>query len=160
MTARRVLVSLLVLASLAACRSAPDAASGPAVPEGVRVRVEVDGHEDAPITSEGLRAAAPTYHDADHRAWRLTAVLPAGVVKAGMQLEVEERSGRRTLFARLGEETGGEPVLMVNRKGQVLIALVEPDNPFPAFHGRGGNRGQSARANRIRGVTTLRLISQ
>jgi hypothetical protein len=76
-----------------------------------------------------------------------------------MQLEVEASDGQRTIFTRFGDTLAEEPVLMVNRKGQVLIALVQPDDPFPAFHGRGGNRGQSARANRIRGVTKLRLTS-
>lgn len=159
MTASRACMSLALLASLGACRGTPEAAQRTVdVPEGVKVDVEIDGRESVPITSEGLRAVTPSYHDTDLRAWRLVAILPADAVKAGMQLDVEEQNGRRTIFARFGEKDG-EPVLMVNRKGQVLIALIEPDNPFPAFHGRGGNRGQGARADRIRGVTKLRLTT-
>lgn len=154
---RRALLAIAA-AMLIGCRVASEPGEAPDIPDGVRVQVEIEGRELGPITSAGLRAAAPTYLDRDHRAWRLADVLPAHALKAGMQLDVEESSGQRTILTRLGAGPA-EPVLMVNRKGQVLVALVEPSDPFPAFHGRGGNRGQSGRANRIRDVVRLRLTS-
>lgn len=155
----RAIVPVLLLASLSSCR-APEASSEAAVPDGVRVTVEINGGEGAPITSETLRATPPSFHDADHRAWLLKTVLPATAVRPGTELEVEEEDGTRTIFARIGAPEENEPALMVNRKGQVLIVLIDPDNPFPAFHGRGGNRGQGGRANRVRGVVGLRLTSE
>jgi hypothetical protein len=80
-------------------------------------------------------------------------------LKPGMNLDVEDASGQRVILARIGQ-TGSEPVLMVNRKGQVLVALIEPSDPFPAFHGRGGNRGAGSRGNRVRDVVKLRLTAE
>jgi hypothetical protein len=158
MTAARIrLPTLAILCALCACRSGPALID---VPEHVHVAVEINGRESETITTTALRAAPPDFYDVDHRAWRLATLLEGRALQPGMLLEVEQTNGTRTTFAQLAQPgEGNEPVLMVNRKGQVLIALVAPDNPFPAFHGRGGNRGKGGAANRIRDVTKLRLTS-
>jgi hypothetical protein len=30
------------------------------------------------------------------------------------------------------------PTLSLNRRGEVIVGLVAPDDPFPGYHGRGG----------------------
>jgi hypothetical protein len=150
---------LLTFAFFSACQRADRPAGQLQIPSDLSIGVEINGGEVEAITATRLQQTKVDYSDDDHHAWRLSSLLPPGALTPDMEIEVEQADGTRTILAHPGDtEAQLEPVLMVNRKGAVLVALVDRSNPFPAFHGRGGNRGQGGpKENRIRGVTRLRL---
>jgi hypothetical protein len=135
-----------------------DPLSAPTIPATLQVAVEVDGSAAAAIDADRLRATTPDYVDEHRRAWRLATLLAGAYVPAAMELEVEQRDGTRTVFTRPTDAAAGqEPVLLLNRNGQVLIAMLDSHEPFPPFHGRGGNRGRAGDPDRLHDVVRVRL---
>ncbi|HJZ88518.1 MAG TPA: hypothetical protein VKN99_25270 [Polyangia bacterium] len=153
--------ALILLASLLpGCRGCARAGFGRGeVPADLRIEVDVDGREVAPIDANILAAHPPDFHEGGRRAWRLAGLLGALYARPGSVLEVEDADGVKTTFLRPAEKIEGrEPVLMLNQRGEVLVALMNPDEPWPGFHGRGGNRGRPGDpSQRVRGVRRLRL---
>jgi hypothetical protein len=148
---------VLVLSALVAGCTAGDPPA-PAIPATLQVAVEVDGSAAAAIDAARLRATPPDYVDEHRRAWRLATLLADTYVPAAMELEVEQRDGTRTVFTRPTDAAAGqEPVLLLNRNGQVLIAMLDSHEPFPPFHGRGGNRGRAGDPDRLHDVVRVRL---
>lgn len=154
------MLALAVLASsgtlaLSSCKVKEGKAPVP-VPEGLAIPVEVEGNEAGAIDSGWLSARAPDYADADRRAWSLQPFLQqAGGWSEGAVLEVVTAEGRSVEFRPTGE--GLVPVLMLNREGEPVVKLLDPKDPFPKFHGRGGNRGRQGEDDRVRGVARLRI---
>lgn len=151
--AARVAIVLLLL--LGGCTRAGDRAP---VPADLEILVEIDGRALPAIDAARLAVAADV--EDEHRlAWRLQRLVPE--LAAASQLVVEQRDGQRAVLP-LG--AGGQPVaeiaLLLNRKGEVVLASLDPENPFPAFHGRGGNRGRAPGEERIRDPRWLRLRSR
>lgn len=135
---------LLFLALLAACskasneserlqRSAPGSDSH--VPTDVSIAVAVDGADHAPITSATLAATKPDFVDPERRAWRIATLVPEAT--AGSQVEAAGPTGVAVKFATPTPD-GLEPVLFLTRRGEVIVAAVDPKDPFPKFHGQGG----------------------
>jgi hypothetical protein len=55
---------------------------------------------------------------------------------------------------------GAEPLLVVNRRGEISVVVAKPDAPSDSFHGRGTARGRGGEEGpRIREVTRLRLLT-
>ena len=116
----------------------PPPSAGVALPAALHVEVEIDGAPAPPIDAAWLSAIKPDFSDNEHRAWRLTTLVgPAGtrpgvVINAlgdkGLGLEMHPGAG----------PTDPTPVLSLNRRGEVFVELVAPDDPFPDFHGKGG----------------------
>ncbi|MFZ5470845.1 MAG: hypothetical protein ACOZIN_15575 [Myxococcota bacterium] len=155
----RVAAFLLWVAQALACQS-PSKPRPVAVPEGIQIPVEIDGKEASPLSTQQLRGIAPDYVAGDRFAWRLGALLGPSYTRPDSVLEVEQADGVKLLFTRPAEKIDGqEPVLALNRRGDVLVALMKPDNPFPSFHGRGGNRGREGDpSTRIHGIKRIRLF--
>jgi len=153
------LVVALIVAPILGCTT-PERDALPELPHDLSIAVEIEGKEVASIDTARLAAQAPDYVDEHRRAWRLGALLGASYVRADMQIEAEQRDGTRTILARPADATKGrESVLLLNRNGDVLIAELDVGEPFPGFHGRGGNRGRAGDPDRIRDVTRLRVSS-
>ena len=73
-------------------------------------------------------------------------------------VEVEDGEGVKTVLSTVGEaKDGREVVFAVNRLGEARVALILPAEPFPSFHGRGGNRGRGGDPTRIREVRKIWL---
>ena len=132
-----------------------------AVPDDLSIAVEVDGREEPPLDAARLRATKPDFAAPDGQpAWRLATLLGPPFSRPRTVIEIETEPGRvRTRFVDpAAQEDGRELALTVNRKGEAVVALVDPGDPFPAFHGRGGNRGREGEpAERLRDVRALRL---
>lgn len=149
--------TVLLTLFLAGCSPPPE--EGPAaIPRDLEILVELDGQPLPAIDAASLRVA-PDVEDEHRMAWRLQKLVPQ--LGDAKQLVVEKKDGQRVVLP-LGDN-GPDPAeiaLLLNRKGEVVIASLDPRNPFPAFHGRGGNRGRAPGEERIRDPHWLRLRSR
>jgi hypothetical protein len=105
------------------------------VPAGLAIGVEVDGRVLAPITSEVLTQTKPDFVDTEHRAWRITTLVPDASAK-GTVVEASSPSGVAVKFTAPTVD-GLEPVLFLTRRGEVIVAALDPKDPFPRYHGQG-----------------------
>jgi len=137
--ARWLLVFALVACSKASDQSerlqreAPELAVQ--VPAGVSIDVTVDGAAKPAITTDSLKATKPDFADPERRAWRITTLVPAAT--AGTVVEAAGPTGVAVKLANPTPE-GLEPVLFLTRRGEVIVAALDPKDPFPKFHGQGG----------------------
>lgn len=106
-----------------------------AVPDRLSIGVRVDGADKPPITSEQLKRTKPDFVDDDRKAWRI-ATLVADAAAAGT-VEAASPSGFSIKFQHPTPD-GREPVLYLTRRGDVIVAALDPKQPFPRFHGQGG----------------------
>jgi hypothetical protein len=106
-----------------------------AVPSGLSIAVDVDGAPKAAITSGTLSATKPDFRDDDHRAWRI----PTLVADAASQGTIVEASSPTGFSVKFSQPTpdGLEPVLFLTRRGEVIVAAIDPKEPFPRYHGQG-----------------------
>lgn len=107
------------------------------VPQGLSIPVTIDGVEAAPLTAARLAAVAPDFHDLERRAWKLARLIPEAD-RAGAMIEARGASGVAIKVARPGSDAEPQPVLMLTRRGDVIVSVVDPANPFPPYHGQGG----------------------
>lgn len=127
-----------------------------AVPAGLSITVEVDGTVKPPITSEKLAATKPDFLDAEHRAWRIP-TLVADAKPSGTVVEASSPSGVAVKFTHPTAE-GLEPVLFLTRRGEVIVAAVDPKDPFPRYHGQGSRlRRPGDSMPRVAPVTKLAI---
>jgi len=134
---------LLILVLAAACSRASDdakklQASPPfkdmAPPSDLSIAVEVDGKALAPITAAALDRK-PDFQDAERKAWLISSlVAEAG---SGATIEVSSPTGVTVKLVHPSPE-GLEPVLFLTRRGEVIASTIDPKDPFPPYHGRGG----------------------
>jgi hypothetical protein len=101
-----------------------------------------------------------TFAEGDRRAWSLVALFGPQERGAGVRVEVEQADGTRVDLDRPFRPEGGHVwVLRSNRKGEAQLELASHTDPFPTFHGRGGNRGSAgAKTRQIRDVRRIRLV--
>lgn len=116
----------------------PPPASSVSVPASVHLDVEIDGASAPAIDSARLAGSKPDFADEDHRAWSIvTLVGPA----ASRPSTVVTAVGDKGLSLEMPAPTGPKdpvPALSLNRRGEVIVGLLAPDDPFPDYHGRGG----------------------
>jgi len=129
------------------------------VPANLSIVVEVDGIARAPITTDTLLATKPDFVDADHRAWRIpTLVAEASPVNA--TVEASSPAGVAVKFQQRTAD-GLEPVLFLNRRGEVMVAALDPLQPFPKYHGQGSRlRRPGDSMPRVAPVTRLAISTR
>ena len=138
------LVSLLILA---ACSRAGDQNEAKQwqdqappkkieIPAGVTIAVELDGSARPPITSDTLQSVKPDFNDEERRAWLMTTLI-ADASPPGTVIEASTSNGVSVKIAHPTSD-GLEPVLFLDRRGQLVATAVDPKEPFPRFHGKGG----------------------
>lgn len=152
-------VLIAALSALLLSCSSPGEPRAP-VPADLKILVELDGHALPAIDAAAL-AVAPDLEDEHRVAWRLRRFVPQ--IERASQLVVEKRDGERVVLPLGGDDgpLAADIALLLNRKGEVVLGSLDPDNPFPAFHGRGGNRGRGQQSEeRIRDPRWLRLRSR
>lgn len=160
--------AFLVLAA-AACSKASDESSAkrsptapppPAVeiPADLHIPVEVDGQPAEPINKARLSAAKPDFSDGDRSAWKLTQLLGAPFARKGAVVEALSSNGVSVALAHPASDKAPQPVLFLTRRGEVVVALVDPANPFPKYHGQGGRlRRPGDPRPRLSGVSALHV---
>ncbi|MCA9677229.1 MAG: hypothetical protein H6709_09000 [Kofleriaceae bacterium] len=148
---RRTLIAVVVLIAAVAAvgcsrageeseaKRAPKTPPPPAVevPDDLQIAVTIDGRDAPPLTAARLRAVEPDFHDAERRAWRIVHLVPEAD-RAGAIIEARGPSGVSIKVPRPDDAQQPQPVLFLTRRGDVVVAVMDPANPFPAFHGQGG----------------------
>ncbi|MBA3819245.1 MAG: hypothetical protein H0X17_10165 [Deltaproteobacteria bacterium] len=126
------------------------------IPDQLEIAVLVDGVTRPPITAATLRGRPPDFADADRKAWRVTTLVaeaaPAGTVEASSPAGVSVKFTHPT-------QEGLEPVLFLTRRGEVIVAAVDPKDPFPRYHGQGGRLHRSGdQMPRVAPVSKLAIM--
>jgi hypothetical protein len=135
----------------------PPISGSPEVPAALQIAVEVDGREAQPIDAARLRALKADFEEPGRRAWRLAALLGIPLAE-GATVEVERADGVKVSLP-VKSADGREAAIELDRRGEVLFAVLRADDPFPAFHGRGGNRGRPGDPlTRVRDLKRLRVV--
>jgi hypothetical protein len=128
------------------------------VPADLRIPVTTLGIAGAPIDAARLTALAPDFADDDRRAWRLTTLVPA-FDQPGRAIEADGASGLSIRLVRPAQPGALTPVLFLTRRGEVVVTLVDPREPFPDFHGQGGRlRRPGDSQPHVSPVTALRVV--
>jgi hypothetical protein len=136
----------------------PSASAG--VVEAIAITVEVDGAPAPSIDGAKLAAVPPDFKDEEHRAWRLSTLIGPAAARDGAVVAVTGHKDL-TIVMRVVSQKPEMPVLSLNRRGDVVVGLVSQDQPFPAYHGRGGMLSRPGDPlPRIQGVTKIVVSSQ
>lgn len=105
------------------------------IPEKLAIELVVDGAPRPKITAQTLIAAKPDFIDEERKAWRISTLVrdagPPGTVEASSPAGVSVKFEHPT-------SEGLEPVLYLTRRGEVIVAALDPKDPFPRYHGQGG----------------------
>lgn len=147
---RRLCALAAVALALAGCGRGEDAVNAkrsprpPApprveVPAELRIAVVVDGQPSSPIAAATLEQLAPDFADSERRAWKLDRLVPA-LAGAGASVEAVGKAGISVRFAAAAD--GKVPVVFLTRRGEVVVTVVDPAQPFPEYHGQGGRLGR------------------
>ena len=170
----RIGVAALVFGlGLAACQKASDEASAKrmplappppqthkemVLPDGLHIEVMVRGKPAPAIDAARLRATAPDFQDSERRAWKLSTLVGAALSPPATEFTV---SGAPMAALVLTQPRGADepqPVLMLNRRGDVVATMLAPNAPFPPFHGEGGRlRRPGDTTPHIAGVTRIQI---
>ena len=67
----------------------------------------------------------------------------------GSAVEAAGAEGVAVKFAQPTPE-GLEPVLYLTRRGDIVVAAVDPKDPFPKYHGQGGRLHRAGRFDAAR----------
>lgn len=156
MTTTRRWALAWVLLTLGAAGCGGDAPEPRTALPGVVLEIERDG---VTTTIAPPASLAPSFTDGGHRAWRLEDVFGADAAR-GARFAVQQADGTRTLLPAQGAGGSGAVwVLRANRRGEAQVAQIDPADPFPAHHGRGGSQGrQGTPTGRLRDVVRIRMI--
>jgi hypothetical protein len=133
----------------------PPVVGSPAVPADLKIPVELDGKPAPDIDAARLQELKPDFEEPGRRAWLLSTVMGAPLADA--TVEIERADGVKVaLPARAAD--GKQAALLLDRRGEVLFAVLQANDPFPAFHGRGGNRGRPGDPlTRVRDLKRIRV---
>lgn len=99
------------------------------------------GSRPPPIDSALLRRVEPDFRSGARRSWKIERLVGPAAARPKHVLEVADAEGVATAFPT-GARRMGEPVLSLDRRGELLVALRAREAAARAFHGRGGNRGR------------------
>jgi hypothetical protein len=120
----------------------PPATSTVDPPAGLSIPVDIDGKSIAPIDAARLRALPPDFQDSERRAWRFVTLLGPVATSADHEVAAIGDDNIAVVFPRPSSPGDLQPVLMINRRGDVIATLLSPSAPFPAYHGEGGRLGR------------------
>jgi hypothetical protein len=160
---------VVAVAALGACSRASDEGSAKkwqeapppkevSVPAGLSISVQVDGADKPAITSDVLEKTKPDFVDPEHRAWRIPTLIREAAAN-GSVIEATSPSGFAVKFTHPSPE-GFEPVLFLTRRGEVILAALDPKDPFPKYHGQGSRlRRPGDTMPRVAPVTRLAVVT-
>lgn len=146
----RSAIAIVAALTLAGCGRAEDSTAAkrsprpPApprveIPADLHIPVTIDGQPSSAIDAVVLGQLAPDFADSERRAWRLRRLVPA---LAGGSASVEAVGKAVTVRYAATADGGLEPAILLTRRGEVVVAAVDPTHPFPDYHGQGGRLGR------------------
>jgi hypothetical protein len=137
--------------------AAPPSAKTREVPADLKITVIVDGQERPAITRDSLVATAPEWADTQgHKGWRVAKLV--GVDESTDRwFAITGTANNITVeFQAKSDANALVPALTLSQRGQMVLELVDPADPFPRFHGEGGRLGRSPESEpRVAGVTRI-----
>lgn len=154
----KVLLQVLFVVAIAGCGSTARPPTTPLPLGEVAIDVEIDGAPSTRIDAARLERTPPDFSRDGLRAWRLGTLLGSSAERPDVVVEATGEGGLTMLFRRERVATEPAPVLALTRRGEVVVAVVRPSEPFPEYHGRGG--GQQRPGDplpRLQAVTKLRV---
>lgn len=163
---RRALV--FVVLALVACskasdesrtKRAPTAPPPPTVeiPASLKIEVTIDGAAAPAVDAARLLALPPDFADAERKAWRLTSLVPA-FNAPGRTIEAVGPSGMTLKLDVPASAAAMAPVLFLTRRGDIVVTVLDPAQPFPDYHGQGGRlRRPGDQQPHLSPVTALRV---
>jgi hypothetical protein len=107
------------------------------IPSDLNIAVSVDGAPRAALDAKALAARPPDFKDEERQAWRLTGLVPE-LDRPGASIEARGNSGVSVRLERPSAPGAFEPVLFLTRRGELVATMLDPDQPFPDYHGQGG----------------------
>jgi hypothetical protein len=129
------------------------------IPAALHLDVEIDGAPAAPIDATRLTATRPDYSDDEHRAWRVSTLVGPAAARPGAVVSATGAGGVSLEMPAPSASSEPAPTLSLNRRGDVVVGLVAPDDPFPEYHGRGGRLNRPGdRLPRLLSPTALRVF--
>ncbi|HEY3820011.1 MAG TPA: hypothetical protein VGL81_22755 [Polyangiaceae bacterium] len=120
-------------------RQMPKLPPPPAVeaPAELSVAVVVDGQAAPALDRARLDAVPADFADGDRRAWKMETLLGEPASRPGAAFTITGDKDVAIVLHRPRSAADEIPVLVLNRRGQLLAAMVESDAPFPGYHGQG-----------------------
>jgi hypothetical protein len=130
------------------------------IPADLSIPVVVDGAAADPVDAARLSKLSPDFYTEDHRAWKLTRVLGGAFAQPGTALEATGPGGVSISLRAPASDREPQPAIILNRRGDVAVAMVDPGEPFPDYHGRGGRlKRPGDPLPRVSPVVALRVSS-
>lgn len=184
----RILGFGVLLGALAACSTAseeseskrtpktPPPQGQAKVPEAWRAEVQLDGVSIGALTAADLNTIKPDFSDSERRGWKVETLLPKaanatvviadGAPGVSVMYEVPKpgAEGGESSAANASSASGSasatlRPAIFVTRRGEVSVAAIDVENPFPRYHGKGGQLRRIGDSQpRLLGVTRLRIF--
>lgn len=136
----------------------------PRLPADWRLEVMLDGEVVEPLTAAQVNAVKPDFADSERRGWRLETLVPRA---ANATRVIADSSTGVSVMYEMGEAAGSAgsatspalPALFLTRRGELIVASLDPENPFPRYHGKGGQlRRLGDSQPRLLSVTRLRIF--
>ncbi|MEO7113603.1 MAG: hypothetical protein ABI183_24405 [Polyangiaceae bacterium] len=144
-----VVAYLCVAAVLLSCTKASESTDAKRTPKpppnptnaetnpALTIAIEIDGAPSAALDSTKLNATEPDFKNEDHRAWKLTSLLP-NTNRPGVVFAVTGDQDISVVLRSPRAPSDPIPGVMLNRRGELFANMIDPADPFPAFHGQGG----------------------
>jgi hypothetical protein len=124
-----------------------------------RVSVEIGGRPAPDIDAARLTSLKADFEDNERRAWRLSTLL--GPIGEKSVVAVTGENDVTVQFRRVADDKAPQPSLLLTRRGELVALLIDPDDPFPPYHGQGRRLGRPGDPMpRIGGVKKLRVYEE
>jgi hypothetical protein len=141
------------------------------VPDTWRAEVQLDGVSVAALTAAEMNSIKPDFSDSERRGWKVETLLPGaanatvviadGAPGVSVMYEVPKPGTEGSGAGAAGGAASAalRPAIFVTRRGEVSVAAVDVENPFPRYHGKGGQLRRIGDSQpRLLGVTRLRIF--
>jgi len=106
------------------------------IPRDLKLPISIDGKPATALDAARLEATKPDYADAERSAWRLDALFRSEMPSGHARIAAFQKNGVSLVLDVPAKDA--VPVLLLNRRGQIVLTLVDPASPFPGYHGQGG----------------------
>jgi len=163
-----IALSLLLIGAVAGCAKGDDEARrvprpppppGAELPDSLNIPINLDGRPVPPVDKKRLEALKPDFSAEERRAWKLTSVLGAAAQRPGVVIEARGQRGASITLRPPASDSEPQPVLLLTRRGELAAAMINPAEPFPDYHGRGGRLQRSGDPlPRVSPVALLRVF--
>ena len=126
----------------------------------IAVSVVIDGAPAFTLDGARLETIKADYAEDERRAWRIPTLVGPSAASPGATIAATGDQGLALTMIMPSDPKAPEPVLVLSRRGEVIVTLADPEKPFPPYHGWGGRLGRPGDPlPRIAGVTRLDVTS-